>query len=625
MTAEHLSKVFNGLGEEGLYQMSGNAFGSHVAEKLFRQSQGYLRGDEGSEDLCASIAAVCQSVANAFFDYARDKCATHVVRKLLALTAGRILEPENRRDGTGDQASTSDAAGTRNAQSDPLTRKKTPKKEKKVADALSHSHWKVTGAVPGGPVEARFSATLPDGLAVLADAAIALLHDLDPSERRVDLTCHAYAGPCLQALLRALWGDDARLGTLIPLLIGSTGGADPWKTVKPATIKELCEERGGSHLLECVMSVAPPEVLTCMWESHLRESLVGLGQHPIGNFVAQATLSAPRLPEETAEAMVLEVAPRIKDFLKPQARREGVVAAVAAAVVRSGSGKAQRQLLKHLTRAISDLAPATAANPVLAMLLIPSGAGVKGKALTLEAAFGGGLKGVKTRLPVLSCATLASLVRLPKEGAEAFWTGLAALSAEDVLCLARDPSGCRVLEAFVESTAAFRLRRHVLQCLAGHYASLGLLPASARLVEKCYLIEDAKGKAALTAELVAKESELGRSPWGIVTMINCGVNDFKRDRDGFERRVEKEAEILAEFEDMFGNETKKGKKRKAKRQEDDLAAEEGGQGSGARAGAPGDVAALTLLTAGTSAGAAPAGGKKAKIKDTAQRKAKDST
>lgn len=55
-----------------------------------------------------------------------------------------------------------------------------------------------------------------------------------------------------------------------------------------------------------------------------------------------------------------------------------------------------------------------------------------------------------------------------------------------LLQVARDPSGCRVLEALLQGEAAATAKRQLLSKLSGCYADVALLASGSYLVEKAF-------------------------------------------------------------------------------------------------------------------------------------------
>lgn len=378
----------------------------------------------------------------------------------------------------------------------------------------------------------QFTALLTEELGRLVDAAVAALTDLDPSIRQAEVLCHTHAGPSLQTLLLASKGDPERLESLIRLSLGATS-ARGWTGVTATGVQALCEERSGSHLLECVLGVAPEETLVVLASEYLKGRLGHLAMHPIGNFVVQAALSAPNAPASMVEAITAELVPILPSLLQPKSRKDGIVAALANAGLRVDSGKAQRQLTKALSRALSDQA-SEVTNPVVALLAVLAGS--RGKSLSAlvgEAPADPGARNrpggkAQGRLPVMGCVAMSALVQYPGQTASTFWEGIVALAADDVLALARDPSGCRVLESFLDSTAPFRQRRHVLDSLVGQYGALAASASGARLVERCFSYMDLDAKGSLAAELVANETAILSKPWGQYVFANLDIKSFKQ-------------------------------------------------------------------------------------------------
>jgi hypothetical protein len=239
-------------------------------------------------------------------------------------------------------------------------------------------------------------------------------------------------------------------------------------------------------------------------------------------------------------AFVSELGPHLPDLLRR--RRSGVVAALAAAAARVGPGPHQAALVQGLATALGSLPQwagrAGTAHLAPALLTLDSAVTLGGSSGSSGSSGGGG------RLSTPGCALLATLVggAFPAKTAAPFIASMAQLGRSDVLRVARDPAGSRVLQALLVappaqgqqgaagvsaskkrkqkkkaqrqqqqqqqqeeehgaaaggggddgggssdggdgSSIVSDARAHVMSCLAGSWGSIALLPAGSYLLE----------------------------------------------------------------------------------------------------------------------------------------------
>ncbi|EFN50799.1 hypothetical protein CHLNCDRAFT_141850 [Chlorella variabilis] len=161
-----------------------------------------------------------------------------------------------------------------------------------------------------------------------------------------------------------------------------------------------------------------------------------LAQHPCANFAVQAAVAALRKPQQL-KRMFEDLRPSFPQLLR--SRRGGVLAALLAAAGRLGTQEAEAAaaLWAAAGGGTAGTGSGTSGGAPLAALLT----------LDTHTQLGGSGGG---RLSSLGCAMAAAVLRLPPAACRQWGEAVAALAPAQLQQVARDPGGCRVLEAYFE-------------------------------------------------------------------------------------------------------------------------------------------------------------------------------
>eukprot|EP00887_Chlorella_sp_A99_P004080 scaffold23.g4080.t1 len=320
--------------------------------------------------------------------------------------------------------------------------------------------------------------------------------------------CRAMPLPCVQALLRACRYDPALQQKLV---------------------------------LQAVFQTAPDDLFQKLCTLSFKGHLVPLAQHAAANFAVQAALASLRRPQQL-KRMFEDLRPHLGTLL--HARRGGVVAALLAAAARLQALGADVAAAVWYAAAPSDSGSGGG-----------SGGGPLEALLTLDTTTRLSGAGAGGRLSTLGCAALQALFRLPAGATRAWADALAALPPGALQQVARDPGGCRVLEAYLESPgAAPKKRRALLGALAGAWAAIAMGGSGSHFVERCYGLADAREKEAIADELARAEAALAATHRGPVLLRRCHVEEFKQGSEGWQQRVAAADATLRAYEQLFAPE-----------------------------------------------------------------------
>ena len=212
-----------------------------------------------------------------------------------------------------------------------------------------------------------------------------------------------------------------------------------------------------STCTQAVFQTAPDDLFQRLCTLSFKGHLVPLAQHPTANFGVQAALAALRKPQQL-KRMFEDLRPHLGALLRM--RRAGVVAALLAATGRLRALEAD--VVAAVWHAAGGLA-GSSGGPLEALL-----------ALDTTAQLDPGSSG-RVRLSTLGCAMLQALFRLPPAAVKQWSEALVGLVPGVAQHVARDPGGCRVLEAYLEGPGAVpKKRRALLQALEGSWAVIAM-------------------------------------------------------------------------------------------------------------------------------------------------------
>ncbi|XP_072479681.1 nucleolar protein 9 [Notamacropus eugenii] len=460
--------------------------GAHVLQSALLRLPGLpgaLADKAGAPDsLEELVLRLASEVRGALALYGGDTHGSFVVRTLLQVLGGTILEPQ-------------------------------------AADGLQ------------GPARERtpVSFEVPDTfLGCLRELCSCFLQDIS-----VFIT-HKVSSFCLQVALQVLHRRlPEACGRLCDSVIGYLSARNPAADGSPLLL--FLRDQTSSRLLEHVLLVSEPRQLQALFEGHFRGQLGALAEHPIANFPLQRFLDAITAPELLSPVFE-ELSPALEAALARG--HPGVVVALVGACRRVGTHQAQ--VLRLLLEAFHCAEPPSrhvACVPLFGSLTayevyygveeeeeVPSE-----HKLEVAAARPLGEVTVPGSLLVqhlLHFSTLGPVLR-----------SLASLEGPQLVALAQSPAGSHILDAVLtSSTVTRKQRRKVLRPLKGHYVALACSRHGSRVLDAIWNEAALGTRKEIAAELGEQEQQLMRDPFGHHVARNVGLGTFLKRRGDWEQQ-----------------------------------------------------------------------------------------
>ncbi|KAG2451956.1 hypothetical protein HYH02_003730 [Chlamydomonas schloesseri] len=544
---------------DGLFTLVSNPFGSHVVEKLLMRLETQLdaMSSEEYDEFVRVMTLLADAICPHLYDYATDRFATHVVRRLLCLAAGRNVLPPAGKPKTKQQQDQA-LPGLEN--------------KRRKGEALGGLAAKLgpSGGGGGGKAAAMAAellgagadeappARLPELVAKLVNAACG--EELVGAAMG-EMVYHPYACPLLQALLRAAASDRKLLRGLVPVLLGATSFNDSAKGgagavlegCKDEEVEALFVDPTASHLVEALLQVLPKTLAEEFIKRFMVPRLADLAHHPSANFTLQAALAAAP-SKDMAKALYEGLSSLLPDLLRK--RRSGVVAALAACLGRHGV--CQRELCAALGSALGGLpqwAHLKGDAALAPALLCLDSVAVVGSNEPFAGALAAGAGGDNRapRLSAVGCSILIQVLRYGQGACRAFTDSVAGLQPHDAARVGADPSGSRVLEALLEGNAPAKVKAGLLRALAPHWELVASTGSGAFLVEAAYRSADVEVKEAIASRLAASHKQLEGTHWGPQLMSKVGASAYARDPEQWRRHAASASKTLDAFAKMFGD------------------------------------------------------------------------
>ncbi|KAL4439741.1 hypothetical protein ABPG75_002742 [Micractinium tetrahymenae] len=537
-------------------------FGSHVLEKVLLELGRRVphAGDGDYEEIEGTLTAVTEAAAASLYEMATSKYGSFVARRLLCVLAGRDVAPPPGKKPSAAPAA-DEGSGAAAAPAAATAAGAAPPSGPRGGGALA-AKLRAGGEGEGGG--ASLAGSGADYPVLLDTLAAVVLGDEWSGEEMQRLAGDSFAGPFLQALLRACTHNHKLQQRLLLRVLGGAGSKGV-ESVSMERCHALMQDRNGSHLMEAVFSTAPDDYFAKLTTLCFKGHLLPLAQHPCANFAVQAALAALRKPQQL-KRMFEDLKPSFHQLLR--SRRSGVLAALLAAAGRLGTQEAEASAA--LWAAAGE--GAKSGSPLEALLTLDTttqlGSGGRRRRRSAQQSLrrksGSPLEALLTldtttqlgsggRLSTLGCAMLGTLLRLPPAACKQWADALAALPPGKLQHAAKDPGGCRVLEAYLEGPgAAAKKRRALLAGLAGAYGEVALGGSGSHFVEKCYALAEVEEKELIAGELAAAEARLMATHRGPLLLKRCHVEAFKKGSEGWQKRVAAADAVRREFEDLFG-------------------------------------------------------------------------
>ncbi|XP_069342230.1 nucleolar protein 9 isoform X1 [Eulemur rufifrons] len=296
-------------------------------------------------------------------------------------------------------------------------------------------------------------------------------------------------------------------------------------------------DQTSSRLLEQVLLVLEPPRLQSLFEDHFQGQLQTLAAHPIANFPLQRLLDAITAPELLLPVFE-ELSPALEAVLAQG--HTGVVVALVGACRRVGAHQAQvLQLLLEAFHCAEPSSRQVACVPLFATLmayevyygLTEEEEGAVPAEHQVEMAAARALEEVT----VLGSLLLQHLLHFSTPGL--VLRSLGVLTGPQLLALAQSPAGSHVLDAILTSPSVTRKqRRRVLQTLKGQYVALACSRHGSRVLDAIWNGAALGARKEIATELGEQNQELIRDPFGHHVARNVALTTFLKRREAWEQQ-----------------------------------------------------------------------------------------
>lgn len=504
------------LKEDNLGLMcTSSPFGSHVLETLLDRVAA-VSGAGAEPRLEEVLVAFAEQSAGHLFDMISSKYGSFVARRLVGVLAG--LRDGGRGDGSGD--------GGRG------DRSYSNRSKFNLADKCG---------VGGGTGVPPFASADPNRILLLTKLTAKLTSDELTSSDIHELQTSPFAGPFLKVLLEATAAvgdviDDKQRTDLIVCLLGGNAKVGV-ESVTTDAMYRLMTDRSGSHLVEAALIAAPDALFPKLCTTAFKGRLPALAQHQSGNFTVQTAIAHVKRPQQL-KRMFEDLKDCFVGLLR--GRRAGIITVLLAASLRLNTLQAEtsRAVWEAVTEAFKSERHPTPLHSLL----------------TLDTQVRLGKH--RGKLSALGCAMCISLLQFPKVMTKEWNTALEGMSTVELVQVAMDPGGCRVLESYLGHEDSSSSRKDaLLEKLQGSWADIACFGSGNKFVERCFLLcSDASVKKQIASELAQAEDRISATHRGPGLLRTCAVQAIKTDPENFEKRVKAAQATRAEFEQLFGGE-----------------------------------------------------------------------
>ncbi|XP_068821835.1 nucleolar protein 9 [Capricornis sumatraensis] len=294
-------------------------------------------------------------------------------------------------------------------------------------------------------------------------------------------------------------------------------------------------DQTSSRLLEQVLLVSEPPRLQSLFEDHLQGQLQALAAHSIANFPLQRFLDAITTPELLSPVFE-ELSPALEAVLAQG--HPGVVIALVGACRRVGTHQAQvLQLLLEAFHCAEPSSRQVACVPLFATLMayeVYYGLAEEEGAVPMEHQVEMAAARDLGEATVLGSLLLQHLLHFSRPCL--ILQSLSALTGPQLLTLAQSPAGSHVLDAVLTSPSVTRKqRRRVLKLLKGHYVTLACSRHGSRVLDAIWSGAALGARKEIAAELGERNQELIRDPFGHHVARNVALTTFLKRREAWEQ------------------------------------------------------------------------------------------
>lgn len=167
------------------------------------------------------------------------------------------------------------------------------------------------------------------------------------------------------------------------------------------------------------------------------------------------------------------------------------------------------------------------------------------------------------KMHVVGSLILQSIFRFPTEFIQTYVTSIISLEDRHILQTTKDPSGSRVIEAFLASDALAKLKRRLVHKLRGHFGEISLHPSGSFTIEKYFNSGNLSMREMIVSELLPVQKELSKTRQGPYILKKLDVDGFATRPDQWKQRQTSKQSAYDEFYAAFGSSESKPLKRKS--------------------------------------------------------------
>eukprot|EP00252_Welwitschia_mirabilis_P017859 TRINITY_DN3976_c0_g1_i1.p1 TRINITY_DN3976_c0_g1~~TRINITY_DN3976_c0_g1_i1.p1 ORF type:complete len:815 (-),score=146.29 TRINITY_DN3976_c0_g1_i1:376-2820(-) len=352
-----------------------------------------------------------------------------------------------------------------------------------------------------------------------------------------------FASLVLQTALQLLGGDNNLITNVISIALDCPINnlkkeGNMLEGVSAGNILELIMDPIGSRLMEVILTVAPDSLFMEILNRFFRHSLFEIGMHEVANFVLQSLISNSR-DEGQVNMIWDEIGAKFPDLLK--SRKAGVIASLISACFRFHT---------HEHECCRSLAHAVVSAPGSSNYIVP-------RILHLENFFCSGGSDwqwpSETNMSVLGCVLLQIIFKYPSSIIQQYCSSFVSMSTDQILEVAKDPGGSRVIESFLLSKAPSKHKFRVISKLRGHFGELAQHPLGSFTVAKLFSAANLSLKEVIAAELVIIQTELSRSKHGLHLLRACDVSRYAKGPEKWRTSQSSKQSARASFAEVFGS------------------------------------------------------------------------
>ncbi|KAE8912521.1 hypothetical protein PF005_g20341 [Phytophthora fragariae] len=310
-----------------------------------------------------------------------------------------------------------------------------------------------------------------------------------------------------------------------------------------------------SHLLEGLFESASDKFFTKVFERCVRGKMLQLAEHNIANYVVQHAIKLVR-----TEALALEVLEELEASLWTLLTmgRPGVIWRVVEMCVKFKLHQQEvfEALLNAVAKQESKKPEAVRKNFVASLLNVQ---------LSTSA------NSAKVQLNVMGAKIIEQMQQFEAgDYLTLLYEGILSFNSVQLMALAKDSTGSRcIVEPIWESKepSTAWVRQELYERFVGKFGALAMDRLGAFSVMKCYETLPLDKKEMVVQELLAVENQLSGSHFSQLVMNTCHLFEYKQSREKWEALYTKQQKIADLFKDVVDSGEENAKKQKKQKKD----------------------------------------------------------